>query len=212
MVRFIDRKDAANLLVEHLQEFLNQKNCVVIGLARGGIILASEIAKKLNIEWDFICPKKISNPNFEEYGVGAITEDGDLSLDQFAAKEVGLGHALLNQILDQKKQEAINRANLYRKYLKKVNVENKIVILVDDGIATGHTLLACIASLKRQKAKKIIAAVPVVAVDAFLKIENKLDQAIVLLREKNFQAVGEFYQKFDQVTDDEIITLLKSIV
>ena len=209
MVRFLDRQDAGLALAEILKCYSHQKNCVAIGLARGGIILARAIAKKLDIPFDFMCPKKISHPHFEEYGVGAVTEDGDLSLDRLAARQIGLSQDLVNQIVEEKKSAAIQRVNLYRQYHPKVRLENQIVILVDDGLATGHTLLACIESARRQQAKKVIAAIPVSSLDAYKKVEKKLDGIFVISQEPQFQAVGEFYQNFDEVTDQQIINYLK---
>ncbi len=206
---FQDRKDAGQQLVFKLQEYKNNPNAIVLALPRGGIILAYEIAKELKLPLDVIIAQKIGAPNFQELAIGAISEDGQTYFDAGIISSYNVGKEYLERESAKKKKEAIRRASLYRKNLPSLNLQNKIAILVDDGIATGATMLAAIKSAKAKKAKKVIAAVPVIAFDTLQKIEKEADKVIYLDAPQYFSAVGLFYENFEQIEDDEVVELLE---
>lgn len=206
---FKDRKDAGQKLASKLQEYKNNSDALVLALPRGGIILAYEIAKELNLPLDVIIAQKIGAPNFQELAVGAICEDGEVFFEDEIISSCNASKEYLDLESSKKQKEAKRRADLYRKNLKPLDLKNKKAILVDDGIATGSTMLAAIKSAKAKKAKEVIVAVPVIAFDSIKKIKNKADKLIFLDAPQDFSAVGQFYDNFEQITDDIVVGLLE---
>ena len=206
---FKDRKDAAQKLIFKLQEYKKNPQAIVLALPRGGIIPAYEIAKELKLPLDLIISQKIGAPFLKELAIGAITEDGQAFFDENIISTYDISKEYIKQETQKKIKEANRRENLYRKNLPPLNLQNKIAILVDDGVATGATMLVTIKSVKAKKAKKIIVAVPVIAPDSLRKIEKEVDQVIYLDAPQSFAAVGQFYEYFDQIDDNTVIELLK---
>jgi len=205
---FKDRKDAAQKLIPKLQKYKKNPKAIVLALPRGGIILAYEIAKELKLPLDLIISQKIGAPFLKELAIGAITEDGEAFFDENIISGYDISKEYIKQETQKKIKEANRRENLYRKNLPPLNLQDKIAILVDDGVATGATMLVTIKSAKAKKAKKIIVAVPVITPDSLRKIEKEVDQVIYLDAPLNFGAVGEFYEHFDQTDDNKVIELL----
>lgn len=201
---FKDRKAAGKLLAEKLREYKNSKDTLVLGIPRGGVVVAYEIAKELKLPLNVIITRKIGHPYQSELAVGAVAADGEV-IGEFGGLEG------IREILEQEVEEIKRREKLYRQGREPLKIAGKTVILVDDGIATGATILSAIKFLKRYKAKKIILAVPVASEDSvdkiILELGNSKD-AIVLETPENFQAVGQFYQSFDPVEDWEVVQLL----
>lgn len=206
---FKDRKDAAQKLIPKLQKYKNNPKAIVLALPRGGIILAYEIAKELKLPLDLIISQKIGAPFLEEFAIGAITEDGESFFDENIISSYDISKEYIEQETKKKIKEANRRENLYRKNLPPLNLQDKIAILVDDGVATGATMLVTIKSVKAKKAKKIVVAIPVIAPNSLQKIEKEVDQVIYLDAPQSFGAVGEFYEYFDQINDNTVIELLK---
>lgn len=196
MKLFKDRQSAGKLLAKRLWEFKGVKGVIVLGIPRGGVVVAKEIARELNLPLDIIVTRKIGAPNQPELALGAVDLDGEVIGD---VGEFG-------EIIERELEELKRRENLYRQGKEPLDVENKTVILVDDGIATGATTLSAINYLKRHQAKKIILAVPVASREA---IEKIVEEVIVLETPEYFQAVGQFYEKFEPVEDTEVIQYLK---
>ena len=208
---FKDRKDAGQKLALKLQEYIENSDCIVLALPRGGIILAYEIAKELKLPLDVIITQKIGAPNFQELAIGAISENGQSYFDNEMISDYNISKGYIDAECDKKKKEALRRANLYRKNKSPLDLENKIAILVDDGIATGATMLAAIKSARVKKAKKVIVAIPVIAFDSVQKINEEADKMIYLDAPEDFAAVGQFYDDFEQISDDEVIQLLEKL-
>ncbi len=206
---FKDRKDAAQKLIPKLQEYKKNPQAIVLALPRGGIILAYEIAKEFKLPLDLIISQKIGAPFLKELAIGAIAEDGESFFDENIISSYEISEEYIEQETKEKIKEATRRVNLYRKNLPPLNLQDKIAILVDDGVATGATMLVTIKSVKARKAKKIVVAIPVIAPDSLRKIEKEVDQIIYLDAPLNFGAVGEFYEHFDQIDDNKVIELLK---
>lgn len=207
---FKDRKSAGKILSRHLKQYRDMDNVVVLGIPRGGVVVAAEVAKELRLPFDIIVTRKIGAPMQSELALGAVDPDGEVVWDQDIVREFGeVRETVKNEIEEIKRREREYRHT--RPGLAKL-MRDKEVILVDDGIATGSTILAAINYLKRHQAKKIILAVPVAsreAVDRIVRDLGEFGEVIVLETPEYFQAVGQFYQNFEEVSDEEVIQYLK---
>lgn len=206
---FIDREDAGRRLAAALKKFKGQ-NALVLGLARGGVVVAYEIAKNLSLPLNVVVPKKIGAPGNQELAIGAIMENGEGVFNHSIIRMLGIPQNYIDREIIDKKTKAQQRAALYRQYAPLPDIENHTVILVDDGIATGATMLAAIKAMRHEKAAKIIVAVPVASTDSLALIENEADEVICLDSEEDFGAVGFFFEDFRQTEDEEVIELLKN--
>ena len=209
MIIFKNRKEAGKLLAKKLITYKNQPECIVIGLPRGGVVTAYEIAQELNLPLDIIVPRKIGAPFNPELAVGALTEDGQVDLDKSLMRSLNISENDLTKTIEDEKKEAQRRLGLYRHNKSPRNLQNKIVILVDDGIATGATIKASIKSIQKDNAQKIIVAVPVAPPETVRNLKQLVDEIICLLEPENLGAIGQFYEQFGQTSDEEVITLLK---
>lgn len=208
---FKDRQSAGKLLAKRLKHFSHGRGIIVLGIPRGGVVVAKEVAEELHLPLDIIVTRKIGAPFQPELALGAVDADGEVVGD---VGEVGPASPTqrgeeIGEIIDREIGEIKRRENLYRGGRKPLEVSGKVVILVDDGIATGATTLAAINYLKRHHAKKIILAVPVSSMEAKNRLSGEVDELIVLETPHYFQAVGQFYQEFGEVTDSEVIQYLK---
>ena len=206
---FKNRQEAGQKLAEKLNEFKGKKDTLILALPRGGVVTAFEIAKELNLPLDLVVPRKIGAPDNEEYAIGAITETGEGIFNQEAIASLGVPQEYLDNKIAAEKKEAQRRLKTYRQDRPPLNLANKTVIIVDDGIATGLTMRAAIKSVKEKKAKKVIVAVPVSAQDSLKTIQKEADEVICLDAPLFFGAVGAFYEDFGQTTDEEVIDLMK---
>lgn len=207
-MRFKDRKDAGEKLAGLLLNYNNDPNAIVLGLARGGIVTAAPIAVKLNLPLDVICPRKIGAPLNPELAIGAVTESGDVYLDPTLIAFLKVEHSYIDQQVVKEKNMAIHRTAAFRRGLPPLNLKGKTVILVDDGIATGATMLAAIHSVRGQGAARIIVAVPVAPQDTRRKMADSVEEMVVLSTPCTFFGVGEFYDEFRQTEDSEVLQLL----
>jgi putative phosphoribosyl transferase len=206
---FKDRKEAGKQLAQALEKYKNQPEAVVVGLARGGVIVAFEVAKALRLPLDVLVVRKIGAPGNEELALGAITEKGEAFYNE---RLVSMLHVSKDYLVQQGKKErqlAEKRSSLYRRGHPPIDLQGKTIILVDDGIATGATTRAAIKALKARKVKKMILAVPVAAPDSLHQLEKEVNEVCCLSSPSFFEAVGASYEHFDQATDEEIIRLLK---
>lgn len=202
---FKDRADAGQQLAGKLMTYANRQDVVVIGLPRGGVVTAAEVAKALKAPLDIIVPRKIGYPGNPELAIGALAEEGITVMNPYASD---VPQETIAQIVEKEKQEARRRLTVYRGERKPLDLRNKVAILVDDGIATGATMRAAIVSAKAKGALKIVVAAPVIATDTMIVLEEEADELIVLEVPAFFDAVGRFYENFSQTTDDEVIRVL----
>lgn len=206
---FKDRQSAGKLLFKHLKQYQGRQNTLVLGIPRGGVVVAAELAKQLHLPLDILVIRKIGAPFQPELALGAVDPDGEVIWEESLLQETGFNKEQLQGTIDNELDELKRRENLYRSERKPLELQNKTIILVDDGIATGSTTLSAIRYLKRQEVKKIILAVPVTNVEAEQKLSGVVDELIVLEIPQYFQAVGQFYQHFLPVSDDMVVKWLK---
>lgn len=202
---FKDRQSAGKLLANRLKDI---RADLVLGIPRGGVIVAWEIAKKLKLPLDIMVTRKIGAPMQEELALGAVDPEGECVWEEALLAELRIKNYELREETEEQYKELKRREKLYRQGKEPVEIKNKSVILVDDGIATGSTTLAAINFLKRHQAKKIILAVPVASQEATEKLAKEVDKAIILETPQFFQAVGQFYTQFLPVSDEEVVSLL----
>jgi predicted phosphoribosyltransferase len=206
---FKDRVDAGEKLAVKLQKFKNQPNTIILGLPRGGVVMAGVVAKKLHLPLDIVVPRKISAPENHEFAIGAITLDGQMMMDEKIISSYDIGQEYIDQEIVKEKKEAVRRLNIYRGDRPTLDLKNKIAIIIDDGIATGATMRVAIKFVKANHARKIIVAVPVCASDTLEIIKKEVDEIICLYTPYFFGAVGEFYKEFEQTEDEEVVKIMK---
>lgn len=207
---FQDRRDAGRQLVPRLKGYLAQANCLVVGLARGGVVTAAEVAAALKLPLIAFVVRKIGAPSNEELALGAVAETGDTIFNQSLIAELGVSQAYLKQTMEKERKLALERSALYRGTSQAPNFKDKTVILVDDGIATGASMEAAILAMRKAHAKKIVLAVPVAAPDSLKRLGRQVDEVICLSAPESFYAVGSFYRAFEQTSDAEVTRLLVS--
>jgi len=206
---FHDRIDAGKRLGQALQPYAKKPNTIVIALPRGGVVIGYEIATLLKLPLDIVCPRKIGAPFNQELAIGAITETGEGILSQSLIHELGVTVDFIKQAMEKEKEQAHWRLNHYRKGRPPRELKEKCVILVDDGLATGSTMRAAIKTIRSEDAKEIIMAIPVAPPDTLSQLEQEVDKTVCLVIPSSFYAVGQFYDLFDQTSDEEVIDLLE---
>lgn len=204
---FQDRDDAGRQLAEKLKKYRNQAP-LILGLPRGGIPVAYQVSLVLNAPLDVFVVRKIGAPENPEFGVGSIAPDV-LFLDEKSLHMLGLSPSDMGKIIGLEEKELERRLHLYRGDKAFPNITEKTVILIDDGIATGVTTQAALQGIQRLKPKKLILAVPVAPIETVNKLKKLVDELICLEIPPFFSAVGAFYKSFPQVSDEEVIALLK---
>lgn len=203
---FASREDAGQRLGRQLKE-QGLKADQVLGLPRGGVVVAAEVARAMQLPLDVLIVRKIGHPWFREFAVGAMAEGGVVVLDEAAIGRNPVARAELEAVIQEEKerlqryQEAFHRAG-------PSSLADKAVLLVDDGLATGATTEAAVLSAKRQKARHIIIAAPVASTHAVERLRRVADDIIVLCADPDFDAVGHYYECFSQITDEEVLELL----
>ncbi len=209
ITQFADRKEAGKLLAKKLKEYRN-KPVVVYAIPRGGVIVAHEIATYLHAPLNFILVKKLTHPFSPEYAIGAVSERGEKIVNEEIVWNLDDKWLLMEE--HKLIQELTRKKQLYNKFHHNVNTKNKIVILVDDGIATGYTIQAALKELKRFHPKEIIVAIPVLPYRLFKQFQPTSINIITLLKPEHFLgSVSAYYNQFPQVTDEEICTVLRNL-
>ncbi len=206
---FRNRADAGNRLAEKLLHYRNNAEALVLALPRGGVVTGFEIARSLNLTLDVLIVRKIGVPWQPELAAGAVSETGTLVLNEHIVSTLRLSDDFIKKEVARQKEEIARRVLLYRQGKKISNLDSKIIILVDDGVATGATIKAAIATLNKDKIKRLVAALPVAPPDTAKELRKMVDEFICLLTPEDFMAVGGYYQDFAQVPDDEVVKLLR---
>lgn len=206
---FHDRTQAGEMLAADLQGYKNAKDTVVLGLPRGGVVTAAVVASALHLPLDITCPRKIGAPFNPEFAIGAVTETGSAIFNRDVISRLGIPEEYLKHEVVKETKNAQQRLSVFRRKMGKRVLEDKTVILIDDGLATGSTMEAAIESVKNEGASRVVVAVPVSPPDTLDKMRTLADEVVCLFAPSNFYAVGQFYERFDQVEDDEVLEILE---
>lgn len=209
MDRFQNRKEAGQLLAEQLLVF-KKDNPLILAIPRGGVPVAVEVSRRLGADLDLMFVKKIGAPTNPELAIGAICEDGRPWLNSRVVGLLGIKTAALKELSDEMSEEVRTQARRLRGSRPAIPVAGRTVILIDDGIATGATLLAAIHLLRAQNPEKIIVAAPVAPASSIEELEKVADGVICLKTPYHFYAVGDWYVEFPQVPDREVLRLLQA--
>jgi len=207
---FEDRHEAGKALARELASFKGQDDVIVLGIPRGGVVIAHEVAQALDVPLDVYITRKIGAPHNPELAIGAVASDGTLILDHQLAKRLGVSQDYIDGESERQKQEIKRRMSEYRGKLPHLELKGKVVILVDDGVATGATTLATIGAIRTQEPARLVLAVPVGPRDTIQSLKREVDELYCLHAPEIFWAVGAFYNVFDQTSDDEVKALLQS--
>ncbi len=202
---FIDRYDAAMQLATKLEKYKNEDG-VILAVPRGGVPIGYYLAKHLDFTLDLLMTKKLGHPANDEFAIGAVGIESIIIEEAYQIPK-----EYIQQQTKRIRQELIER---YKKFMgdrEPAVLKNKIVIVIDDGVATGRTILATLRMLRSREPKKLVVAVPVASQEAAEKIKKEVDDFICLYTPKTFYGVGRFYDDFSQTTDEEVIALLKEL-
>lgn len=181
---------------------------VVLGIPRGGIVVADEIARELEAPLDILITHKIGAPFNPELAIGAVASDGTIFLDQPLIQELGLAPATIEREKERQVREIGRRAELYRKGQPPIDLTDKTLVLADDGVATGSTTIVALRALAHYRPTKRILAIPIAPALTLSALQRESDELTVLATPEPFLAVGRFYEEFEQVTDEEVIEIL----
>jgi putative phosphoribosyl transferase len=201
-----NRIDAGSVLAGHLGQY-KSGDAVVYAIPRGGIPVAVEVAKRLGSALDVIVARKIPIPHNTEAGYGAVTEDGAIVLNEPLAERLGLTRQQIERHADEVRVEIRRRQAAYRAELRPSSVEGKVAIIVDDGLASGYTMMAAIISIRRQGAAKVVAAAPVASSSAWELLKSAADEIVCPIVSYHYPfAVASFYRHWHDLTDEEVIS------
>lgn len=206
--RFIDRADAGRQLARLLASHAAQQDTLVLGLARGGVPVAYEVARALRLPLDVMVVRKLGAPHEPEFAMGAIAPGGVIVVNEDMPRWLFQSSAL-EQSAAAQLAELQRRQSLYQAGRTPLLVAGRVVILVDDGAATGSSVLAAVRALRKQGAREIIVALPVASSQALEKLHQAVDQLICAHTPEAFDAVGSWYRDFDQTTDQQVCKLLE---
>jgi predicted phosphoribosyltransferase len=210
-MQFRDRRQAGRRLAEQLrirQEKGALPDPVVLALPRGGVVVAQEVARALGAPLDVLVVRKIGAPFQEEFGVGAIAGDDEPLFNEGALDHLGLSRADLAETIERERAELHRREQLYRQGRPAPDLRGRTVIVVDDGLATGATARAAVRAVRRQAPEQIVLAVPVGSPEASDLLRAEADEVVCLYRPASFMAVGLWYERFDQLSDQDVLTAL----
>jgi predicted phosphoribosyltransferase len=204
---FSDRNHAGRLLAQEVAR-LKLNRPVVYGVARGGVVVAYEVAAALHCPLDVLVPRKLPSPYNPEVAIGAIAQDGTVLLDSRAVNTFGVDESYLDSVTAAAREEVERRLRTYRNGEEAISAQGRDAIVVDDGIATGFTLQTAIKALRKEAPARIILAVPVAAASSLERLKPDVDGTVCLDTPTPFYAVGQAYTDFDQVGDETVIRLL----
>jgi len=204
---FQDRREAGRVLARALPSFRNRDDVVVLALPRGGVPVAYEVARELNLPLDIFIVRKLGTPGHEELAMGAIASGGTVVINRAVVNELGICREQIETVVRQESMEVERREREYRAGRPPLEIEKHTVILVDDGLATGASMRAAAGAL-RPHARELIVAVPVASEHACREFLAEVDQVVCAITPEPFYAVGMFYRDFEQTSDEEVRCLL----
>ena len=207
-MKFRDRADAGNLLAERLAQ-KGYGNAIVLGIPRGGVVLADIVAKKLYADFNIVIPRKLGAPENEELAIGAVMEDGTSYINRYLVNALRISQDYIESEKARQVAEIRRRSAAYRKS-GGYRISGKNAILVDDGIATGATVIASAKWARQQNPSSLTVAVPVAPPQSVEVLEHEADTVIVLHTPRDFNSVGQFYQEFGPVSDEQVMQVMRS--
>jgi len=208
---FVNRVEAGKRLASALKNTIG-KDAIILAIPRGGVVVGFEVARVLNLPLDIIVPRKIRAPENPELAIGAMAENGVVILDDKLVSYLRVSADYIKKESENQRLEIARRLKMYRGDVPLPNLKNRDVVIVDDGIATGSTMKAALASVRKSGAKRVIIAVPVGPPSTIRELETQADLVICLHTPASFYAIGQFYEDFVQVYDEEVKSLLKQNV
>ncbi len=206
--KFRNRTEAGKLLASQLTDYANRSDVLVLGLPRGGVPVAYEVAKELNAPLDVCLVRKLGVPGHKELAMGAIAAGGVRVINENVIDWLRISPETINEVAAMEIRELDRRSHIYRGNRPLPKVKNHTIILVDDGIATGATIRAAISTLKKQKPRKLVVAVPVAGLSTCEELEAEVDEVVCILKPEDLYAIGLWYEDFQQTTDAEVCELL----
>jgi putative phosphoribosyl transferase len=208
-MRFVDRRDAGRHLAAHLQSYANRDDVIVLALPRGGVAVGREVASALHAPLDVFLVRKLGVPGQPELAMGAIAA-GVLVLSNDLIDEIDISPALVQQVAARERFELERRERLYRGDRPMPELRDRTVIVVDDGLATGSTMEAAVTALRQYSPARIVVAVPVGAAETCARLRRTSDEVVCAETPEPFKAVGLWYERFEQVSDEEVIEALQA--
>lgn len=205
---FPNRAEAGRLLATKLEKYAGRDDVIVLGLPRGGVPVAYEVARALGVPLDVFIVRKLGVPGFEELAVGAIASGGVRVLNEDVMRALPNASEIIEAVTQRETQELERREQEYRDGRPAPEIANRAVILIDDGLATGATMRAAVKALRQRGAAKIVVAVPVGPPDTCREFEDEADEVVCASAPEFFQAVGQYYEDFSQTSDEEVRDLL----
>ena len=205
---FVDRSEAGEKLAEELREY-KDKDCVVVAIPRGGVIVADQVARELDCPLDLIITRKIGAPGNPELAMGAVAGENRVVISEDIKAGLGASEEYIQAEVAKQLSEIRRRRRIYVGEKPLLSLKNKIVILIDDGLATGYTARVAVDVIRKEDPSQIILAVPVAPRDTCESLSSKVDKVVCLDRPGLFYAVGQFYLDFSQTTDDEVVEIMK---
>jgi putative phosphoribosyl transferase len=206
--RFSDRAEAGRLLAERLLEYGGRDDVVILALPRGGVPVGRELARALAAPLDVFLVRKLGLPGQEELAMGAIASSGARVINEQLVAQLGLSADVIDRVAERERIELERREQLYRGERPPPDVRGRVVILVDDGLATGSTMRAAVTALRAQEPARIIAAIPAGPPESCATLSREVDEAVCLIQPQPFYAVGLWYRDFAEITDDDVRRLL----
>ena len=204
-----NRSEAGRILAEALSNYKTNPDVMVLGLTRGGVPVAAEVAGALGAPLDVVVVRKLGVPSQPELAMGAVSGGGVKVVDQEVVRSVGLRDKEVETVAARERVEVVRREILYRRDLPPLDLNEKIAILVDDGLATGSTMRAAVGFVRQRQAKKVVLAVPVASAQALGKLQPEVDECVCLATPDPFFSVGDWYWNFLPVSDDEVVKYLE---
>jgi putative phosphoribosyl transferase len=203
-----DRTDAGRNLAALLKDFSRLPNVLVLALPRGGVPVAYEVATALDAELDLMIVRKLGFPGQEELAMGAIASGGARVLNLDVVEPSGISEGIIDEITDRELKELHHREKTYRGDRPLPKIIGRTVILVDDGLATGSTMRAALAAVRQQKPAKVVVAVPVAPVRTVQVLQAEADEVVCAAVPESFFGIGQFYEDFNQISDDQVRNIL----
>lgn len=205
---FQDRGDAGVQLAEHLDSYRG-KSALVLGIPRGGVPVAAEVARRLDADLDVVVARKLGAPISRELAIGAVTANGGLFLNEDIIRDLQVPPAYIEQVAAEERAEASRREKRFRGARPAPEMKGRVVIVVDDGLATGATMRAAVRSVRKQHPAKLVVAVPVGSRQACRDLAEEADEVVCPHRPEPFHAVGLFYERFEPTEDAEVQAILR---